>query len=258
MQLMQLYKILKTMVYIKIGIQDFITEENFRKLQEKFMLLGDNADHDFELKHVIDSETLSVNLAEQDINGLNPQLVTIHFLNDFLRKEIPKLGEYHLSKFIEQLSKQYTPELKNGLASELLNKVRNAKNSISKAKYLHTIIQSYLAYQLDYIEEGLENYLKIPYPTLKQKLEFYLQRNEVIMLFHLLREKKVICHIEDSDLGRVIDNFAEYSDSSSKKFIAINNSRKELNNYKNFSKSDTKPLQNLQSIFTSSGFFMLP
>lgn len=245
------------MVYFKIGIQDFITEENFRKLQEKFMRLDDQASPEFNLEKIFDSKTLSVSFIDADIFGLNQQTVEIDFLKDFLLKEIPKLSEYHLSKFIEQLSNQYTPESKNGLASKLLNRAREAKQFISQAKYLEEIIRTHLLYQLENIEEGLEGYLKNPYPNLKYKLQFNLQRNDVIMFFHLLRKKGVIYQIEDRDLGRIIDNFAEYSDNASNQFKTINNSRKELNNYKNFSKSDSKPLQRLQEIFTSPDFFNL-
>lgn len=254
---MHLHKTQRTMIYIKIGMQDFLTEENFRKVQEKFIKYDDNVDYDFQLSNVWDSEEIKVTFYEPDITGLEYQYVTIHFLADFLLQEISKLGTYYLSQFIQDLKKQYTIDLKKGFTSEAINKVRIARDSISKAEYLNTTIKRDLFNQLDYIEDGLESYIDNPYPKLKLKLEFKLQRNEVIMFFHLLRENDVICHIEDSDLGRIIDNFAQYFDNSSEDFVAINNSRKELNNYKNFNKSNSKPIQTLQEIFTKPDFYYL-
>ena len=104
----------------------------------------------------------------------------------------------------------------------------------------------------------MSSYLENPYSLIKNKLEFNWSNTDVVFFFHLLRENKVINHITDADLGRIIDSFCKGSvDNKPDTYLDTKYSSKLINNFKNGSRSDIEPLKRLKEIFSKNDFFNL-
>ena len=117
------------------------------------------------------------------------------------------------------------------------------------SNYLNILIQKKLTAQLDVIMEYLTQVHINPNYSFAEKMEFKLNKTDLLNLFILLREHDYIGHKYDRDLGRLIDNFFVYDDDL-KDYKNISNSRRVLNDLNHGNRGNNKSYKRLQNMFT--------
>ena len=155
-----------------------------------------------------------------------------------------------------KLKALYTPELLDGYAKDFSNRLNRTKITIENSDYLKDEIKRIVLDQLEHLEDLIEVYKKNPYPDVKHKIQFNWSRTDVIYFFHLLRKNNVIADIGDADLGRLIDNAAEYYHQGNNQYQEISASKKHLNAFLNTEGRPEDPAnKRLRNIFQNDDFY---
>jgi hypothetical protein len=180
------------------------------------------------------------------------------FEEDFLFPQIAGIASAAFKALLAEMSKKgiITEEQVQSFTLSYLNQLVRSRDKIKQADYLSGGIKETLYNQYDQLEEVIRDFLKDPFPYIKQKLQFKWSRTDVIYFFHLLRKNRVIEYMSDADLGRVIDNAVEYRNEADGKYEEIKNSRKHLNAYLNTEGRPEDPaLNRIKRIFQSEDFY---
>lgn len=242
------------MINLDFNFSDLISEKKYAILQNRFYW-NDIRNDDIELKATVPIRNFSIRVKEDDLKAEKDIYLDINFEDDFLKTGISKLAEKNSLIFIDKIKELYTEELKNGFVRQYVEELRNTKDLILYSKFLNQDIMKSIISEILKLEEFVFSYLSNPYPSIKEKLEFNWSNTDVVFFFHLLRENKVINHITDADLGRIIDSFCKGSDNDSDTYFDMKYSSKLINNFKNRSRSNSEPLKRLKEVFSNNDFF---
>lgn len=241
-------------MYIQIKLKDFTSKADYYKLQKQFLMYDD--DYDATKLSTPEEPTqtkLDINYTINDEFGFVTRQV-LNFETDLLEAQIPLFHDKYFKIFVSEARKEYTQDAKNGLSRQRINDILEIKEAIETASYLKHSIKILIIEELEKLEDSIAEYQQNPFPKIKYKLEFNLNNSEVILLFHLMREKKLINHIEDRDLGKILDNFCKCLSSNSEAYNNLRRSRKLLNNFKNGSRPNEMPLRRLNKKFQELNF----
>lgn len=180
------------------------------------------------------------------------------FEDDFLFPRLTGIASATFKALIAEMSKKgiVTEDQVHSFTLSYLNQLVRSREKIRGADYLSAKIKEMLYIQYAQLEEVIRDFLKDPFPYIKQKLQFKWSRTDVIYFFHLLRKNRVIENMSDADLGRVIDNVVEYRNEAEEKYEEIKNSRKHLNAFLNTEGRPEEPaLNRIKTIFQSDDFY---
>ncbi|MHB1106987.1 MAG: hypothetical protein ACYCZ2_11545 [Lutibacter sp.] len=242
---------------IPITFLDFKTEENYLKLQNKFSRLGkeNNLPEDDYQKVVKDDFTIIY-------KSINPvtyleDYKTLSFDNDFLFPKIYKLAKGFINWFkIDLEEKLFIDEEKIELYAKLqMKKFNELKENILNSKYLNKKIRVVLDAQITIIIEYLSNVHILPNYLVEDKLKVNLNKTDILVLFTLLREKKIIDSPFDPVLGLFIERNFLYKDADT--YTSIKNAGKVVNDIKNSHKPIEKSIDRLKKIFKNDEFYEL-
>jgi hypothetical protein len=241
------------MIGIEFNFSDLASKKRYEILQNRFYWNDINI---FDLGLKTSKLILNFDITVEERNNGNVTYLDVNFENDFLLPNILKLAEKNYYLFLNEIYQLYTKDLKEGFTNQFIENLREEKISINECDYLNSNVKNEIVLQIEILENKVSSYLSNPYPFIKEKVEFNLRQTDVVFLFHLLREKKVINHITDADLGRIIDSSCKsFNSNDSKTYLDVKNSRKLINNFKNVSRSDSEPLKRLKEIFSKTDFF---
>ncbi len=180
------------------------------------------------------------------------------FQEDFLFPNIDGMSGVASKALLKEMNEKgiITEEQVQRFASNYLNELTHSREKTREAEYLDTKVKQMLLDEYDKLEDVVRNFLKNPFPNVKQKLQFKWRRTDVIYFFHLLRKNRIIEYMSDADLGRILDNVMEYYNEAEEKYEGITNSRKHLNAYLNTEGRPEDPaLNRIKSIFQSEDFY---
>ncbi|MCB0748133.1 MAG: hypothetical protein KDC90_11790 [Ignavibacteriae bacterium] len=238
------------------NFDQFTSKEKYCALQSKFLNLDERDRYTWALEEPLPDAMVDIKVFDT-LEGKDDYF-SKSLLGDFILPGVNLLAFNHFRTFRSKIHSKglYMKEQVDGLAKVYLNKINETKSIIEKADFISEEIRGLVVLQLDLLTERLENYISNPYPLLKEKLQFNWNRTDVIFFFNLLRLNKQIGHIEDADLGRIIDNVCEYNNG--KEYTPIRESRKHLTSFKNFTeRPQEETLKRLKEIFTSDDFYAL-
>ncbi len=251
----------------QIKFKDFTSKEAYCQLQRYFV------GQDYRGRYKEESEqTLGLAVVMEIEDPLsNPEIIIYSrddeqkeiykeekFEEDFLYPRISGLASEAFKALVKQMSQKgiVTNEHIQGYIMNYLNRLVHSKNKVKQAKYLPDSVQDMLLNQYQQLEEAIRDFLNNPFPHVKQKLQFKWSRTDVIYFFHLLRKNRVFEYMNDADLGRVIDNVAEYYNEGEGRYEEIKNSRKHLNAFLNTEGRPEEPaLNRIKTIFQSEDFY---
>ncbi|HNP69357.1 MAG TPA: hypothetical protein PKH16_15730 [Aequorivita sp.] len=245
----------------KLNFADFISAENYYHLIHKFLSKDINYKFTFFEDLKIPSEDIKIEVFKDKIVALfNPeaaQTIIIHFEEDFLLINIPKMADYYFENLLQSArsANQNTPENLEYFFMPVLEELNSYTRSYSKANFLSENTRKLIIEETYKLIRLCEAYLSNPYPEVQKKLKFRLKRMDVEAFFFLLREKKVIEHIENADLGRIIENICEYQpNKDSKEFKVIRDSATKIGDINNMNRVIDNSLKKLSQIFNTNFF----
>lgn len=240
---------------IPITFLDFKTEENYLALQNKYARFG-------EQNNVIEDDYQKVvkdgfMIIYKSINSVTylEEYLQYSFIEDFLLLKIPNLAKSYADSFKRYIQNDLLIEKdKVKRASEIqLKKFFVLIEIIKNAEYLNKKIRIKLLTQIDITIEYLSNVHILPNYTVDDKFKFNLNKTDVLVLFTLMREKKIINCPYDNLLGFLLEKNCLYQDDD--KYTPIKNAGKVVNDFKNNNRTIEKSVKRLKDIFNSDEFY---
>lgn len=177
-------------------------------------------------------------------------------LVDFIEEDTERVKRSFLKDI--QTSKNYTKENISHLANTVIAILTDLNQKIQSADFLEPEIIEPLKEGKRKLHEFFNEYVEDPYPQIKKKLDFNLNRSEVTYLFHILRENNILSkNTTDVQLAVILQRMLRYKNSSDeyKDMISIKGWISDFNN-PNGEKSKVIPAAALEKIFQKENFFL--
>ena len=238
-----------------IRFHHFATVESYCKLQEIFGAYDEKRRYEA-IKEPF--EDFEITYYERDEFCDYEDYKELSFIRDFILPNIESLKKRYFENYKSATYSKnlFTNELLEGYSKFYLNKLIETKNLIFKADYISVLYRDVVLTQIEELETLINEFVKNPYPEIKEKIQFNWNRTDIEYFFHLLRENGETSWIEDADLGRIIDSTIEFK--SDNEYLPINDSRKHLNEFKNTAaRSTNKSNERLKNIFMNEDFYNL-
>lgn len=238
---------------------DFSSRESLIKLQNKFNSYDVNANPltENDIKEV-KTEDFAI-IYKFTNEEQNEEYKTVYFFKDFIKSNIPNLGFLEISKIKDRIEKDFLynlDERKNFINHQI--KIYGDLNSfILSSDFLTDELKVSIYNQSNIVLNFLfdDNVLKTNFPE-NEKMKFNMNKNDIHILFLLLRQAKIISHPHDNDLGRIIDNFFMYYDSESSIYKEIKRSNKDINDFKNINKTFENSILRLKKLLQDDNFYV--
>lgn len=238
---------------------DFSSEDSLIKLQNKFNSFDVNANpHIEENIKELKIEDFSIVYKLKNREQID-EYKTIYFFNDFIMSSISHLGDKEISKIKNRIEKDFlynTSERKSFIFHQI--KVYGDLNSfVLSSLFVNNELKTSIYNQSNSVLNFLfDDYaLKFDSPE-NEKMKFNMNKNDIHILFLLLRQAKIISHPHDSDLGRIIDNFFMYYDSENNIYKEIKRSNKDINDFKNLNKTFENSIHRLKKLLQDDNFYV--
>ncbi|WP_300021755.1 hypothetical protein [uncultured Maribacter sp.] len=238
---------------LSLTFMDFIEPDKFLKIQNIFALHHVHSNLlEKPYKEVLKGD-FKITREKYSPGNKEQFYEEVNFYSDFLFVEIDNLPKKFIGFFKKKLETDLiikSDDIKN-VAQFYSKAFQNQQKLIQEAEHLEYVIKKRLDEKatiiLDYLSEVYIN----PMYSEDDKIKFKLKRNEIILLFYLLREGKYIDNKYNSELGSLMDRYFFYWDEKKKSFKQIINSRRTIGDFDNGTKTYTKALENLKSIFSN-------
>ncbi|RRQ49809.1 hypothetical protein DZC72_04250 [Maribacter algicola] len=235
-----------------LTFKDFTESDRFLKIQNTFAL-----DHvhsnptESPYKEVLKQD---FEITRENYNPLNNEQFyeDVSFYRDFLFPEIDNLPKKFISFFKNKLEKDLVikPDDIKDVAQFYLSAFQNQQKLIKDAEHLEYVVKKRLDEKVIIVLDYLSEVYVDPMYSEADKIKFKLKRNEIILLFYLLREGKYIDNKYNSELGALMNRYFLYWDEREESFKQIKKARTTIGDFSNGTKTYTRALENLQSIFT--------
>lgn len=238
---------------------DFSSEESLIKLQNNFNSFDVNAnpliESDFKEVKIEDFSIICKLENQEKIE----EYKTIYFFEDFIKSKISKLGIQEISKIEELIKKDflYNNYERKNFINHQISLYGNLNSFILSNTLLNNELKVSIYGQSNIVLNFLfdDNILKTNFPD-NEKMKFKMNKNDIHVLFLLLRQAKIISHPHDNDLGRIIDNFFMYYDSDNNIYKEIKRSNKDINDFKNINKTFENSILRLKKLLQDDNFYV--
>lgn len=244
-----------------LSFDDFTTEKRYLALQNKFesynmpprFLSEDDA------IFTILQEDFSIVYLDVDYETGKKRYKTLFFYKDFLNHRITSLGVKTFQKIKERINNEfrYNEMERNSFIRIMINDFLLINNDISELNYLPQEVKDNLILQSDIVINSLKEYDFLHVNGITDKFKSKLNKTDLLLLLHLLRDKGILDHPIDSLFGNLIEKNFKYLDSKTGIFTDINNPNKVINEIKNGNRSVEKSIKRLKKILQNDSFFEL-
>lgn len=244
-----------------LSFDDFTTEKRYLALQNKFesyntpprLLYEDDA------ILTILQEDFSIVYLDVDYESGKKSYKTLFFYKDFLNHKITSLGVKTFQKIKERINNEfrYNEMERNSFIRIMINDFLLINNDISELNYLPQEVKDNLILQSDIVINSLKEYDFLHVNGITDKFKSKLNKTDLLLLLHLLRDKGILDHPIDSLFGNLIEKNFKYLDSKTGTFTDINNPNKVINEIKNGNRSVEKSIKRLKKILQNDSFFEL-
>lgn len=243
-------------------ISDFVSEKSFAKLQFRF------SNYDEQNHYGNDNQETNFALIQGDFEiiyksrdeSYNEVYNKVYFYNDFLRTRVFEIAQVEIDLINKRIENefQYNHHERRNFIDHQIELYRDYDQKIFGSIFLPEKLKIDLISQTTKILEFLfEDIILKDIFKKEDKMKIKMNRNDIQMLFFLLRQAKLVDHTYDADLGRCIDNFFLYFNLETNEYTEIKKSNKDLSDYKNNSKTVEKSMDRLKSIFMNESLYKI-
>ena len=242
-----------------ISFDDFITEKNFSHLKNKFKNYNLGLSEPKEENDVIPidyNEDFSIVYIFSD-GKMNDYYEKVFFCKDFLNAEIKKLGNSTIQKIEKKINSEfrYNETERNSFITISINDYLLVSHCFSEINYLPIEIKASLISQAEIVINFLKNFDFQNNNGIQNKFKSSLNKTDLLVLLHLLRDKNILNHPVDSLFGNLIENNFQYYDEGIEKFKDISKANKTINEIKNGNRSVEKSIKRLKELLQNDSFF---
>lgn len=244
---------------LNLQFSDFTSKQRFLILQSKFAsndaarqgleddLFNDVVKEDFSIIVQISDESQTDNYK------------TYSFYNDFLNPKINDLGTETIEKIKQKINNEfrYNEIERNSFLKITINDFLLINQNIVEADYLLLDVQENLISQTNVVLEFLKNYDFGDNNNIVDKFQSKLQKTDLLLLLHLLRNKGILNHRIDSQFGHLVEKNFQYFDDKTNSYKNISKASKTINEIKNDNRPVEKAIKRLKEILQSDSFFDL-
>lgn len=242
---------------IPITFKDFKTEKNYLALQNKFAGWDmQNPPNEPTYKKVIKTDFF-INYKTVNFLTEKEEYKELYFIKDFLLHKISALAKRYVIYFQNSIESDLLFD-KNRiqLYSEIqLKKIIEIEEIVKNSDYLIENLRLDLLVQIEIVIDYLKNIHILPNYTVDDKFKFNLNKTDVLVLFTLLRKKKIINSTYDNEFGFLIEKNCLYKNEE--KYTPIKNASKVVNDIKNSHRPIEKSIVRLKNIFMNEDFYNL-
>ncbi len=246
---------------IPLTFNSFSSEENFLELQNKFAIY-DERENPCELMiyETVVKEDFFIFLKSVDIFNLKEDYEKKYFVKDFLLDQIDNLAKRYITAFKINLEKALLVEKEKvkKFAGIRLNKFKELHENLKKQSFITLEVKQKVLKQINIVSEYLTNVHIAPNYTFEDKIKFKWNKADMLLLFLILREKKIIDHPYDNEFGMLLDKSFLYYNKKNEGFESISGSSSVINDYKNGNRGVLKSLARIKKVFTDSSLYDFP
>ncbi|MFK5878503.1 MAG: hypothetical protein QM478_03290 [Flavobacteriaceae bacterium] len=207
----------------------------------------------------IDPNTGELIVIEDEIYDTEVEKVTVDFFSDYL---IPKIAEFetvYMQGFVRDIERRniFSDSAIQNFSQLHMNKLNSMMDDVRKVTHLSSSVKDTLIRSIESVYASVSNGYYQKYFETPTKIPLFLNKNQIITLFRLLRKNEYIPGVKPSRLSEFIERSFTYFEVSSNSQKDITRARDlELQLFgKNSTKSPTITLNELESIFNEKDFF---
>lgn len=244
---------------LNLQFSDFTSKQRFLILQSKFAsndaarqgleddLFNDVVKEDFSIIVQISDESQTDNYK------------TYSFYNDFLNPKINDLGTETIEKIKQKINNEfrYNEIERNSFLKITINDFLLINQNITETDFLLFDIQENLILQTNVVLEFLKNYDFGDSNNIIDKFQSKLQKTDLLLLLHLLRNKGILNHRIDSQFGHLVEKNFQYFEDKTNSYKNITKANKTINEIKNEHRPVEKAIKRLKEMLQSDSFFDL-
>ncbi|RTY96043.1 hypothetical protein [Flavobacterium sp. GT3R68] len=243
---------------LNVLFSDFTTVERYLALQNKF------ANYDVSRQGMEEPQYEQFILGDFTITtqsvdeNHNPDVTEISFY-DFINPQINTLARTFIGKINTKIDSQFlhnVPEREHFI-QYTLDELFVIGERVSSADYFNSTIQDELLLQLNMVIDFLSNYNSDKEYKIEKKLQFNLNKTDLLLLMHLFRLKGHLNCPYDAQLGFLIEKTFQYYNEETKSYDNIIKAGKVINDIKNGSRPVNKAIDRLKSILQDDSFYNL-
>lgn len=244
-----------------LSFDDFTTEKRFLALQNKFESNNIPPRFGYEEDAILTilQEDFSIVYLDVDYETGKKHNKTFFFYRDFLNPKIDNLGVKTIQKIKEQINNEfrYNEIERNSFIKIKINDFLLTHNNISELNYLSPDLKTNLILQIEIVINSLKDYNFPIDNEITDKFKSKLNKTDLLLLLHLLRDKGILNHPIDSQFGHLIEESFQYYDDKTSTFKNISKANKTINEIKNENRSVEKSIKRLKELLQNDTFFEL-
>jgi hypothetical protein len=239
-----------------LTFEDILNSNNFLKLQNTYKCYDNRSgriDNYFEAPQIDDFNIV--------FGGINTEtgedvLEEEFFYKDYLIEKTKSIYDLYLSDFKSNNKKL---KLSNGnidyynkqKVGELISYIELLESST----YLPSVIKESIEFQLNLCLEKIQDLSLKDELFLGDKLNFKIIKQDVLVLFYLLREKGHIKWHSNSELKVILENNFMSYDFQKEKYLNLKLGRNVFSDFKNGNRPINKSIDRLKKFFLEDNFF---
>tara|TARA_R110001592_G_C13188743_1_gene752047 strand:+ start:1338 stop:2078 length:741 start_codon:yes stop_codon:yes gene_type:complete len=239
-----------------LTFEDVLNSNNFLKLQNTFKSYDNKSsriDNYFKAPQIDDFNIV--------FGGINTEtgknvLVEEFFYKDYLIEKVKSINDLYLSDFNRNYKKL---KLSNGNISLYYRQKKEELISyfelLDSSTYLPIVIKESIEFQLNLCLEKIQDISLDEELFLGDKLNFKIIRQDVLVLFYLLREKGHIKWHSNSELKVILENNFMSYDIQEKKYVNFKVGKSVFSDFKNGNRPINQSIERLKKIFLGDNFF---
>lgn len=239
-----------------LTFEDLLNSNNFLKLQNTYKSYDNKSsriDNYFEVPQIDD-----FNIVFGGINTETGKNVTVEefFYKDYLIEKVKSIDDLYLSDFNRNYKKL---KLSNG-NTDYYNKQKVGEliyylELLESSTYLPVVIKECIEFQLNWCLEKIQDLSLKDELFLGDKLNFKIIRQDVLVLFFLLREKGHIKWHSNPELKVLLENNFMSYDFQNEKYLNFKVGKNVFSDFKNGTRPINQSIERLKKIFLEDNFF---
>lgn len=239
-----------------LTFEDILNSNNFLKLQNTYKSYDNKSsriDNYFEAPQIDDFNIVFGGIITE--TGKNV-IVEEFFYKDYLIEKVKSIYDLYLADFNRNYKKL---KLSNGNISIYYRQKKEELisyfESLDSSTYLPIVIKESIEFQLNLCLEKIQDLSLKDELFLGDKLNFKIIRQDVLVLFYLLREKGHIKWHSNSELKVILENNFMSYDFQKEKYLNIKVRQNVISDFKNGNRPINQSIKRLKKIFLEDNFF---
>jgi hypothetical protein len=242
-----------------ITFENILDPKKFLKIQNQFMYFNVNLNNPVDYFKEVQKDDFGYNMEsifselsnEENNNEKHFTFFYKHILMYNLNLDTQFIIDY--TSTFKELEMNYGNV--NLFYKQNIHKLIGYNNIMENVKHLRDDIKEIVKDKIAICIDKIQSLNNLEVPFLGEKMLLKLKRQDVLVLFYLLREKGILRWHNNAELKILLENNFKSYNSDTKEFLDIQIGRNVFSDFKNGSRAINPSLEKLKSIFHQENFF---